>query len=90
MTIGNNNRVDTTSYNLAQSRRDSSIAEEESGRMSRRSSIRQRFEIVKKLGSGTYGKVSLAIDHRTSEQLITTFSKIFIHSTLTSSNYYHY
>ncbi|KRX57986.1 NUAK family SNF1-like kinase 1 [Trichinella sp. T9] len=67
--VGNNNRVDTTSYNLAQSRRDSSIAEEESGRMSRRSSIRQRFEIVKKLGSGTYGKVSLAIDHRTSEQV---------------------
>ncbi|KRZ06321.1 NUAK family SNF1-like kinase 1 [Trichinella zimbabwensis] len=71
MTIGNNNRVDnnTTSYNLSQSRRDSSIVDEESGRMSRRSSIRQRFEIVKKLGSGTYGKVSLAIDHRTSEQV---------------------
>lgn len=26
--------------------------------------IKQRFEITKKLGSGTYGKVSLAYDHK--------------------------
>jgi serine/threonine protein kinase len=30
--------------------------------------IKQRFEITKKLGSGTYGKVSLAYDHKTERE----------------------
>uniref|UniRef100_A0A0N4ZC60 Protein kinase domain-containing protein n=1 Tax=Parastrongyloides trichosuri TaxID=131310 RepID=A0A0N4ZC60_PARTI len=32
---------------------------------SKRQDIKHRFEITKKLGSGTYGKVSLAYDHKT-------------------------
>lgn len=46
------------------------------GRRSRRASVdasqnakKQRFEIIRKLGSGTYGKVSLALDHRTGEEV---------------------
>jgi len=30
---------------------------------------KHRFEILRKLGSGTYGKVSLAMDHKTGEQV---------------------
>jgi len=28
-----------------------------------------RFEIIKKLGSGTYGKVSLAVDHKNEREV---------------------
>lgn len=31
--------------------------------------IKHRFEITKKLGSGTYGKVSLAYDHKTEREV---------------------
>lgn len=31
--------------------------------------IKHRFEITKKLGSGTYGKVSLAFDHKTEREV---------------------
>lgn len=31
--------------------------------------IKHRFEITKKLGSGTYGKVSLAYDHKTEKEV---------------------
>lgn len=30
---------------------------------------KQRFEILKKLGSGTYGKVMMAMDHKTNEEV---------------------
>lgn len=46
------------------------------GKRSRRASVdvqqvvkKQRFEILRRLGSGTYGKVSLALDHRTGEEV---------------------
>lgn len=29
---------------------------------------KQRFEILRKLGSGTYGKVSMAMDHKANEE----------------------
>lgn len=31
--------------------------------------IKHRFEITRKLGSGTYGKVSLAYDHKTEREV---------------------
>ncbi|VIO86020.1 conserved hypothetical protein [Brugia malayi] len=34
-----------------------------------KSEIKHRFEITKKLGSGTYGKVSLAYDHKTEREV---------------------
>uniref|UniRef100_A0A0N5C9Q1 Protein kinase domain-containing protein n=1 Tax=Strongyloides papillosus TaxID=174720 RepID=A0A0N5C9Q1_STREA len=36
---------------------------------SKRQDIKHRFEITKKLGSGTYGKVSLAYDHKTEREV---------------------
>uniref|UniRef100_A0AC35U8B5 Protein kinase domain-containing protein n=1 Tax=Rhabditophanes sp. KR3021 TaxID=114890 RepID=A0AC35U8B5_9BILA len=36
---------------------------------SKKQDIKHRFEITKKLGSGTYGKVSLAFDHKTDREV---------------------
>ena len=35
-----------------------------------RYNLKHRFEIVKSLGSGTYGKVKLAIDKKTGQKVI--------------------
>ncbi|KHJ42131.1 hypothetical protein D918_07854 [Trichuris suis] len=75
MTIGNPrynaaSTATTTGSTLhgTQSSGDHATGQPESTRPLKRSGSKQRFEIVRKLGSGTYGKVSLAIDHRTGEQ----------------------
>ncbi len=48
--------------------------DEPPGSPTKRENIKHRFEITKKLGSGTYGKVSLAYDHKTEREV--SFDKI--------------
>lgn len=40
---------------------------------------KHRFEITKKLGSGTYGKVSLAYDHKFDREVRVLFFYLFVH-----------
>ncbi|KFD52388.1 hypothetical protein M513_06769, partial [Trichuris suis] len=84
MTIGNPrynaaSTATTTGSTLhgTQSSGDHATGQPESTRPLKRSGSKQRFEIVRKLGSGTYGKVSLAIDHRTGEQVAIKIIKKF-------------
>ncbi|CDW52518.1 protein unc h; protein unc g; protein unc f; prot ein unc d; protein unc b [Trichuris trichiura] len=83
MTIGNprynagSTATTGSTLHSTQSTGDHATGQSESTRPLKRSGSKQRFEIVRKLGSGTYGKVSLAIDHRTGEQVAIKIIKKF-------------
>ncbi len=64
--LPDNNPSGTTTNNEPMAVDDAEQAEQQSAEQleSPKKENKQRFEIVKKLGSGTYGKVSLAYDHK--------------------------
>uniref|UniRef100_A0A5S6Q1C1 Protein kinase domain-containing protein n=1 Tax=Trichuris muris TaxID=70415 RepID=A0A5S6Q1C1_TRIMR len=77
MTVGNPRYGAAPAGSSLHSSQTSAGGQAESTRPLKRTGSKQRFEIVRKLGSGTYGKVSLAVDHRTGEQVAIKIIKKF-------------
>lgn len=58
---------------LAQSRGIMGPLENATGVQNNRGRLRQRFDLIRRLGQGTYGKVQLGIDKETGQEVRKTY-----------------